>query len=72
MKWLVAVVFCACGMQVGPFVAPNAPFCSSDVDCPDGTHCAFPGVNTRARCVAGDSNFTDYPDAKRKRDAGTD
>lgn len=49
-----------CHAEIGPVIPPNAPYCDgAGLQCPEHTHCAFPGGFHRARCLPGDDDITD-------------
>lgn len=67
---LIALLLTHCSPTVGPFVPPGSPVCSSDADCPDSQHCAFPAPGWKARCMQGASDVGTIPDEMKRRDGG--
>lgn len=48
--------------EVGPFIASNAPLCTSDAQCNKDHYCGFPAANTHAVCMPGQNPIDSFPD----------
>jgi hypothetical protein len=60
----LALLLAACGShQIKP-LAPGAKPCGNDWECPAGSHCGFPGVDTYAQCLPGGSGKWQMGDPK--------